>query len=454
MSSASNDQTIEEEVAVVNPVSTTLSKEQNPKDNDDFIGIITEMQDKEEEENDSEEVVLEDNKSKSSNKEEEEEEEEEEGSEIEKDDVNSTNNPNSSSYVGKKPKWWKALARRKGTKGQRKAISYMTQRGYVLPRLDKYLHVIDIQKMVSILPRGLPLTNDILIPQSSTCNSSSSSSDCNSNHPNDDGGGEEEVETKIEPEMKSKSERELVIHLEIGFGQGENLLTNAMLNQDQFYIGAEIHQPGVGVALTRMKNSLVNDDDDDDNTSNANRYWMGQNWWGGEDQSQQISSKYNTKIVGRIDKEREGQEKDSSPSLPYDNLRICPGDGVKILRFLPSSSIDNIYLTFPDPWPKKSNSQYRVIQEDTLELIRQVLKPGGHFYLATDAVIFDEWTTKIFDMVTKKSMEEEGAVHWKEMEVCPNRKNWLPAMSKYELKGIEEGRYTICRCWEKSSVHV
>ena len=304
---------------------------------------------------------------------------------------NKQSSSNQSAYIGKKPKWWKQLARRKGTKGQRKAIYEMTQRGYVLPRLDKYLHMIDIQSLVHIPPRGEPLTNDILIPRS-----------------------EEENQTN-ETEINNLSE--MITHLEIGFGQGENLLTNAMMHPDQFYIGAEIHQPGVGVALGRMKEALSIED-----------YWTGQNW---------LDLSYKTHNHTSL-----------SSHIPYDNVRIYPGDGVKILRFLPQSSIHNIYLTFPDPWPKNHQKQYRVIQEDTIELIQYVLKPGGLFYLATDAIVFDEWTRKVFDIIQKKSMEENGFMYWKAMDDCPNRKNWLPVLSKYETKGIEEGRYTICRCWK------
>lgn len=305
---------------------------------------------------------------------------------------------NKISYIGKKPKWWKTLARRKGTKGQRRAIAEMTQRGYVIPKLDKYQHMIDIQKLVNIKPRGLALTNDILIPR--------------------------ENDYRDDKTCESSVETDKIIHLEIGFGQGENLLTNSMMRPDHFYIGAEIHQPGVGVALNRMKQALQ-----------KGTYWDGQNWLGKpvDISSQQLSN--------------ESKQVDDN-LLSYDNLRIYPRDGVKILRFLPPSSVDNIYLTFPDPWPKRSQSPYRVIQEDTLELIANVLKPGGHFYLATDSVIFDEWTRNVFSIVSKQSMEKEGLQTWIEVDICPSRENWLPVLSKYELKGIEEGRETICRCWK------
>ena len=52
------------------------------------------------------------------------------------------------------------------------------------------------------------------------------------------------------------------------------------------------------------------------------------------------------------------EKKIQSSRLPYDNLRIFPGDGVKLLGFLPENSIDEIYLTHPDPWPKEQDHHW------------------------------------------------------------------------------------------------
>mmetsp|Transcript_6722 Transcript_6722/g.7294 ORF Transcript_6722/g.7294 Transcript_6722/m.7294 type:complete len:390 (-) Transcript_6722:40-1209(-) len=301
-------------------------------------------------------------------------------------------------YVGKKPKWWKTLARRKGTKSQRASISKMTQKGYVLPRLDKYQHIIDLSMVLTKRPRGEPLTNDILVPKDTD---------------------------SLNIMYKKLKESHMSFSLEIGFGQGENLLSNAMRYPNNFYIGAEIHQPGVGVALGRMSRALE-----------SGEYWLEQNWWVGNSSGDFIDEKPKKDNSGNIE-----------DILPYDNLRVYPGDGIKILRFLPSKSLDRVFLTFPDPWPKKHQSQWRVIQEDTIGMIGEVLKPGGHFYLATDAVAFDKWTSEIFEKVISKNIEVNGDPTWQEI-TCPSREDWLPALSKYELKGIDEGRHTTCRCWK------
>ncbi len=350
----------------------------------------------------------------------------------------------SSSYNDKKPKWWRNIARRKGTKSQRKAIHTMTQLGYVIPKLNKYQHVIDVQKLVNTLPRGTPLIGDELFV------------------PRDDYGDDAEGDEETKLSAKDK-----IIHLEIGFGQGENLLTNAMMNPNGFYIGAEIHQPGVGMALNRMKQCLIINGDDDGETPAGSakdpdmNFWREQDWWvdpttcSSDDADDVVGSKDHTteadynQFDQSIDTIIEGMKEEAMK--PYDNLRIFPGDGVKILRFLPPSSVDNIYLTFPDPWPKRGNAQYRVIQEDTVDLIRSILKPGGCFYLATDATVFDEWTREVFSLIQQKTVDDIGLSEWEMVEPCPCRSKWLPVLSKYEKKGHEEGRYTILRCWRSNS---
>ena len=349
----------------------------------------------------------------------------------------SKNNNNTSNYVGKKPKWWKVRARRKGTKGQRNAINIMAQRGYVIPKLDKYLHVINVQKLVQLLPRGQPLTSDeIFIPRNEYDEIIEQNGDLQF------GDGASNIN-----DFDKK-----VVHLEIGFGQGENLLTNAMMNPDQFYIGAEIHSPGAGMALNRMKHCVSNGS----HTCDEIQFWREQEWFVGNDNNSRGGDEVvtdpdhsNSTVDHDINDQIQAimKEMDQHSIKPYDNLRIYPGDGVKILRFLPSSSIDNIYLTFPDPWPKSGSSKYRVIQEETVNLIFEVLKPRGCFYLATDSVIFDEWTKEIFSSVQKKSIDNTGMSCWEEVIPCFPRSAWLPVLSKYEKKGVEEGRHTIVRCW-------
>lgn len=211
-------------------------------------------------------------------------------------------------YVAKKPRWWRQLAGRRGTKGQRKAIARMVQKGFVIPtKMGKYQYEINVSRLFEIPPRGQPITlDDILVPMVSDTNGQMRSNEICSLH-------------------------QKKIALELGFGQGDNIISNASKFPDRCFIGAEIHQPGVGVALMRMENAI-----------NDNTFWTEQTWVDENDATTILTN----------------EKKLQSSSLPYDNLRIFPGDGVKLLGFLPENSIDEIYLTHPDPWPKEQDHHW------------------------------------------------------------------------------------------------
>jgi len=299
-------------------------------------------------------------------------------------------------YVPRKPKWWRRIAGRRGTPGQRKAIARMTNRGYVISTkiLDKKHNLeISLFKVFSNRPNnGTPRNPmDFLVPR------------C----PRDS--YRQEISREDVTENSNIAEESMFhdayVCLEIGFGSGDVLLANATKFPNRYFIGAEIHQPGVGVALMRMEKDLD--------------------------------------VVGSAHEKLP----------PYENLRIYPGDGVKLLDMMPSRSLNSIYLTFPDPWPQDDDQCWRVIQEDTVDAIGRVLKPGGCFYLATDSVDFYQWTQYIFERVqTRVGMHEMSSVYipWEQVLPCPDRRDWLPVISKYEEKGLAEGRSTICQCWMKT----
>lgn len=58
---------------------------------------------------------------------------------------------------------------------------------------------------------------------------------------------------------------------------------------------------------------------------------------------------------------------------------------------LPLESVSRLHLLCPDPWPKLRHHRRRLIQEDFLEAVWQVLEPGGEFLFKTDHPEYFEW---------------------------------------------------------------
>lgn len=53
-------------------------------------------------------------------------------------------------------------------------------------------------------------------------------------------------------------------------------------------------------------------------------------------------------------------------------------------RYLPDKCADQIWLTFPDPFPKKSQSKKRLTNPRFLKIYKKILKPKGIIHLKTD----------------------------------------------------------------------
>ena len=114
------------------------------------------------------------------------------------------------------------------------------------------------------------------------------------------------------------------IWLEIGFGGGEHMLHQAVLNPDVGIIGAEPYINGVAMLLGKLRKADV------------------------------------------------------------ENVRIHPGDARDLFDVLPEASVSKAFLLYPDPWPKARHHRRRFVTEEHLVPLAKSLKPGAEFRVATD----------------------------------------------------------------------
>lgn len=113
--------------------------------------------------------------------------------------------------------------------------------------------------------------------------------------------------------------------MEIGFGNGELLVSMAADNPDKDFIGIDVHEPGVGHCLLAIQDRGLT------------------------------------------------------------NVRIICHDAIEVLKHqIPDQSLQVVHLFFPDPWPKKRHHKRRIIQTAFVDLLCQKIDIGGLLHTATD----------------------------------------------------------------------
>lgn len=69
---------------------------------------------------------------------------------------------------------------------------------------------------------------------------------------------------------------------------------------------------------------------------------------------------------------------------PLPNVRLIHTNGEELTSLFEDGEIDQIYLNFSDPWPKKKHAKRRLTHERFLARYEQVLKPSGLLQFKTD----------------------------------------------------------------------
>ncbi len=79
-------------------------------------------------------------------------------------------------------------------------------------------------------------------------------------------------------------------------------------------------------------------------------------------------------------------------SLNIPNVFWINSEAQKALeRMFEPSSIHQIYMTFPDPWPKKRHNKHRLFQKDFIEILYKTLEVNGKFIFISDHEEYYQW---------------------------------------------------------------
>jgi tRNA (guanine-N7-)-methyltransferase len=137
--------------------------------------------------------------------------------------------------------------------------------------------------------------------------------------------------------------------LDIGFGDGEALLTMAANRPQADFLGVEVHEPGVGHLLVLLERANL------------------------------------------------------------DNVRIVQHDVVDVIaHMLEPECLNTVNIFFPDPWPKKRHHKRRLIQPEFLSRLAGVMKPGALLHTATDWAPYAQYMLEVLDDSKDFAPADEG----------------------------------------------
>lgn len=92
--------------------------------------------------------------------------------------------------------------------------------------------------------------------------------------------------------------------------------------------------------------------------------------------------------------QKSNNKKDSSGR---NNLYFYKAEANEFLHFKPSNiKIRNIFILFPDPWPKKRHHKRRLIQNEFLDLLKLHVCDKSLIYFRTDHLDYFKWTEEKF----------------------------------------------------------
>ena len=120
------------------------------------------------------------------------------------------------------------------------------------------------------------------------------------------------------------------------------------------------------------------------------------------------------------------------------NSRVVEGDVLVLLKRFADASLTEVWVFFPDPWPKPREQRRRLMRPDVVLELARVLKVGGVLRLATD--IEDYWRKSVTVVAANGSFDDPEF----------SRPDWR-IETVFERRGINEGRQSVDICWVRNS---
>ena len=126
-------------------------------------------------------------------------------------------------------------------------------------------------------------------------------------------------------------------YLEIGFGNAENIIFQAINNPSYLFIGSEVYMSGIGTLVSSIKENNIS------------------------------------------------------------NIKIFSDDIRLLLDQSPKKVFDSVIIICPDPWPKEKHHKRRLINKSFLKMVYDFMKDDSNLYISTDWENYAESISESFE---------------------------------------------------------
>jgi tRNA (guanine-N7-)-methyltransferase len=122
---------------------------------------------------------------------------------------------------------------------------------------------------------------------------------------------------------------------------------------------------------------------------------------------------------------------------PLSNIKISRQDIRFLLQSFEDNFFDEVYILFPDPWPKAKHFKRRLINAEFLDkILAPKLKTAAKITIATDHDLYKTW---ILAEVLRSKKFSWNANSKKDWQIFPD--DWT--ITKYQKKALIEGRTPV-----------
>ena len=151
--------------------------------------------------------------------------------------------------------------------------------------------------------------------------------------------------------------------------------------------------------------------------------------------SVELAAKYPNRVFVAVDVKADRLQKGAAQAIAngLTNIFFVRARADQLVDIVELRSLESLWITFPDPFPKKRAAGRRMTHPHYLKIYENLLRPDGSLYLKHDNRDFFHWSLE--QLVAQKWHIDELSFDLHESELADDYK----IKTTYEVRWLDEG---------------